>query len=70
MSDTPNPGSDAAVEQGCTCPVMDNGHGRGFLWDGAPVFWITEGCPLHHKRKDTNDNDTGNSKRRPAKRRA
>jgi hypothetical protein len=69
-NDTPNPGSDAAVKQGCTCPVMDNGHGKGFLWDGASVFWINEGCPLHRKRKDTNDNDTGNSKRRPAKRRA
>ena len=23
------PGSDAAVEQGCTCPVIDNQHGAG-----------------------------------------
>ena len=57
----PNPGSDEAIEHGCTCPVMDNRHGKGFLWDGAQVFWITEGCPLHgkrNKRKDTNDNDS------------
>ena len=58
----PNPGSDAAVEQGCTCPVMDNGHGRG-AYGVAGQFWITESCPLHdnrNKRKDTNDHDTGN----------
>ena len=28
------PGSDAAIEHGCTCPRMDNGHGKGFLWNG------------------------------------
>ena len=55
MSDIPKPGSDAAVEQGCTCPVMDNCHGEGFLWDGAQVFWINEKCPLHTRRKDAND---------------
>jgi hypothetical protein len=38
----PNPGSDAALDQGCTCPVLDNGHGRG---DGP--FWINGDCPLH-----------------------
>ena len=55
----PNPGSDEAIEQGCTCPVMDNGHGRG-AYGMAGQFWITDGCPLHDLRKDTNDNDTGN----------
>lgn len=39
---TPNPGSDAARLYGCTCPVLDNGHGKG-----AGPFWITEGCPVH-----------------------
>lgn len=39
---TPNPGSDTALELGCTCPVLDNGRGRR-----GPPFWITEGCPLH-----------------------
>lgn len=38
----PNPGSDEALELGCTCPVLDNGHGRG-----AGPFWINEGCPVH-----------------------
>lgn len=49
MTTTPNPGSDLARSQGCLCPVMDNGHGRGAYVDAehGPQFWITEGCPLH-----------------------
>lgn len=42
---TPNPGSDAALALGYTCPVLDNGHGRGANHRGE--FWITEGCPVH-----------------------
>lgn len=42
----PNPGSDAAIEQGCTCPVLDNAHGKG--WMGSPNhFWINGDCPVH-----------------------
>lgn len=45
-SQTPNPGSDGAIAQGCTCPVVDNGHGRGYL--GMPgVYVFSGGCPLH-----------------------
>ena len=43
------PGSDAALDAGCTCPVMDNGHGRG-AWtnaEGDAVFWHNADCPLH-----------------------
>lgn len=49
---TPNPGSPEAAEQGCTCPVLDNGHGSG-AWggirdeDGNHAFWINDNCPLH-----------------------
>lgn len=48
----PNPGSPEATEKGCTCPVMDNSRGRGAYGgmkdeNGEPLFWITEGCPLH-----------------------
>ena len=47
----PNPGSDAAREQGCICPVLDNGHGRGYMGyedeNGEPVFVTVVGCPLH-----------------------
>ena len=39
----PNPGSDAAIALGCTCPVLDNAHGRHD--DG--LFWITSDCPVH-----------------------
>ena len=45
----PNPGSDAAIEQGCKCPVLDNAHGKGALFCGMQLedFWISENCPLH-----------------------
>lgn len=50
---TPNPGSDAAVALGCTCPVLDNGRGRGaYQIGGKWVFWITAGCPLHSEHKE------------------
>ena len=42
----PNPGSEEARKQGCTCPVMDNEYGAGYL--GNPnVFVNAQGCPLH-----------------------
>lgn len=42
----PNPGSDAAIALGCTCAVLDNAHGRGYM--GRPgVFVFTCGCPVH-----------------------
>lgn len=51
MSDTrPNPGSTEAIAQGCKCPVLDNGHGRGsgrIGSDGLPVFWISADCQVH-----------------------
>lgn len=44
----PNPGSQEAQDQGCTCAVTDNHYGKGFPWgDDGPAFWVTEGCPLH-----------------------
>ena len=47
-----NPGSDEAIAAGCACPVMDNGHGRGYLGGvqddtGQTVFVISGDCPLH-----------------------
>lgn len=46
IKDAPNPGSDAALDMGCTCPVMDNNHGKWAPWppDG---WWMTGGCPIH-----------------------
>ena len=63
----PNPGSDEAVTQGCSCAVLDNAHGHGawgtfFHPDDEKLFWITEGCHLHdpqkggHHRSNRKDN--------------
>jgi len=41
-----NPGSDEALDLGCTCSVIDNGHGYGARGREGR-FWITAGCPLH-----------------------
>lgn len=46
MSEVPNPGSPEAVEAGCTCPVLDNARGRGYMGvDGTFIF--TSNCPVH-----------------------
>lgn len=58
MPDKPNPGSPEAVAQGCTCPVIDNHHGKGVPIgkDGAPLFWHSAKCPLHGEAaKETSD---------------
>ena len=49
MSDKPNPGSDEAIKIGCTCPILDNYHGKGAYNDenGKPLFWINGDCPVH-----------------------
>ena len=50
----PNPGSDEAIKEGCTCPVLDNRHGAGGDGAGRSQFWVTEGCPLHDKKEAPN----------------
>lgn len=42
----PSPGSDAALDLGCRCPVMDNNRGRGSMY-GKGVFVMNADCPLH-----------------------
>jgi hypothetical protein len=42
---TPTPGSKEAIALGCTCPIMDNSNGSGYL--GSGQFWMSEGCKLH-----------------------
>jgi len=49
---SPNPGSPEAIAQGCKCPVLDNGHGLGWLGGvldeaGQTIFAINGDCPLH-----------------------
>ena len=47
-ADTPKPGSDAARERGCSCAVLDNGHGLGAFGDGERYgWWVSSDCPLH-----------------------
>ncbi len=48
----PNPGSEAALAQGCLCPVLDNEYGRGTFGtvdkpQAEKNFWINGDCPLH-----------------------
>ena len=43
----PTPGSDEAIKLGCTCPVLDNAHGKGFFWDNELCFVYSVDCPIH-----------------------
>jgi hypothetical protein len=45
----PSPGSDAALDRGCTCPVVDNDGGAGYYLQQG-IFIITVGCPIHSPR--------------------
>jgi hypothetical protein len=55
MTETPSPGSPAAVKQGCRCPVIDNRYGKG-IRDDREEYWITYYCPLHGmEAEDGND---------------
>lgn len=55
------PGSDLAVENGCTCPVLDNNHGK-YSEYGDDAFWVNMGCPLHgnmvEDEQDEEENET------------
>lgn len=50
---TPAPGSQAARDAGCRCPIIDNGYGKGIYGgairepDGSPAFWYVDDCPVH-----------------------
>lgn len=46
MTEPYNPGSDEAIEEGCTCPVFDNNHGRGYM-GMEDVFVYNGDCPMH-----------------------
>jgi hypothetical protein len=60
---TPNPGSDAALDQGCICAILDNNHGKYSPWppDG---WWITGGCPVHAPGVPIEDDDIAYCKTR------
>ena len=59
MSDIPNPGSKEAIEQGCTCPILDNSHGKGYM---EGIFVIVQGCPLHNPEGGTENEDKRQTK--------
>lgn len=53
----PNPGSDEAQEQGCTCPAGDNHYGEGISLpdlnnegETITVWWKRGDCPLHGRK--------------------
>lgn len=48
----PAPGSDEALDAGCECPVLDNGHGRGRFGEGEQYVYNLA-CPVHGEQ----DND-------------
>lgn len=55
----PNPGSNEAVDMGCTCPMFDNCHGAGaYIEKGEPLFWINDKCPIHSAKKEALAGDT------------
>ena len=49
---TPNPGSQEALDAGCTCAVLDNNHGKyapypPLAGETEGGWWITGGYPVH-----------------------
>lgn len=52
----PNPGSDEAINQGCICPVIDNGRGSEEL-GRIRGFYYTVGCLVHDKDTDAKIKD-------------
>ena len=51
MSAKPNPGTPEALDLGCTCPVLDNHYGDGFVVNGERIWWRNAECPLHSKMR-------------------
>jgi len=59
MTDKPNPGSREAIAAGCTCPVLDNAHGKGYM-GVAGTYVYRLGCPVHRPAPgQTADADDG-----------
>ena len=43
----PNPGTQDAIDMGCTCPIIDNHYGEGIPTDDGFAFWYNQECPIH-----------------------
>lgn len=63
IRELPNPGSDEAIDLGCSCAVMDNRRGEGVMMLGeGPFFWVEGDCPLHGtiaSRSTSSDRQSG-----------
>lgn len=46
------PGSEKAIENGCRCPVIDNGRGRGYHCSDGSQFVVNGDCPLHGEAQE------------------
>lgn len=51
------PGSEEAIAVGCSCPVMDNAHGKGYMGGvtddkGQTVYIFSGDYPLHGEKKN------------------
>ncbi len=60
VKDAP-PGSAEAGRRGCTCPVLDNSHGRGLYFDADTkqmMYVINETCPLHCPEEASHEPDS------------
>lgn len=49
-----NPGSRLALTIGCTCPVLDNGHGNDEIGN-IRGFYISGDCPVHNPHTETGE---------------
>jgi hypothetical protein len=46
------PGTQEAIDAGCTCPVIDNHYGKGIPEpDGTVHYWYSSSCPTHGEQK-------------------
>lgn len=49
----PLPGTLEAQDLGCTCPILDNSYGQGYM--GQPgVYVISADCPIHGIKHESN----------------
>lgn len=55
MEEELKPGSSEAVAKGCSCPVLDNARGKGYMGQEG-VYCINTDCVLHGlKFEDTHN---------------
>lgn len=50
----PSPGSEKAIELSCSCAVLDNAHGHGYMGQQG-IYVYSAACKLHTSRPDIDD---------------